>query len=398
MKIAIVLESNIDSGGGYNQAINSIHQFLRLSAGKYQVKVYTSSANNLSNLSNLGIEASLLKFGIIDKLSCYFFNNIFFKFFQRKFSLIGQFEKQLLNDGCDLIYFLEATNKCLSLTNLNYIYTVWDLAHRDSTEFPEVRINGIFEGRENLYKRTLSKSFLVIVDSKTLANKCISRYGIDEDKLLDMPFSPSPYFENSKTNDEHNSLALKYKIEEQYFYYPAQFWPHKNHIRILQALEILKKNKITKKVVFSGGDKGNLNYIKSKILELGLENDIKLLGFVSSSDVEILYKCSLAIIMPTYFGPTNIPPLEAWSFGKPLIYSSHLKEDLGGAALFFNPDSAEELAEAMIKVSDPEITSKLIENGYKKIKEINLMRKKSEEKLLDKLEMYSNRLDCWEKQ
>ena len=242
----------------------------------------------------------------------------------------------------------------------------------------------------------MPKASLVIVDSITLAKRCSSLYGIDVDRIIDMPFSPSPFFKE-EFNIEIKDLFIKYDIEEGYYYYPAQFWPHKNHIRILQALLLLKNNKITKKVVFSGGDKGNLSYIKSKILEFGLENEVKLLGFVPSSHIEALYKGSLAIVMPTYFGPTNIPPLEAWSFGKPLIYSSHLNENVGDAALLVDPDSAEELAEALTSVLDPDVVKKLVDKGNRRLNEIELMRKNSEAKLLDKLEIFSNKLDCWKK-
>ena len=396
MKIALVLQSNITSGGGFNQAISTINQILRISKGNYDCIVYTSINENILYLNNLGIKAIFFKTQFIDKWIIYSSDSPFLMRLQKKAKLIGKLEKKLLNDGCDLVYFLEAYNTCLSFQKLNYILTIWDLAHRDSPEFPEVREYGEFNIRENLYKNSLPKASLVIVDSITLAKRCSSLYGIDVDRIIDMPFSPSPFFKE-EFNIEIKDLFIKYDIEEGYYYYPAQFWPHKNHIRILQALLLLKNNKITKKVVFSGGDKGNLSYIKSKILELGLENEVKLLGFVPSSHIEALYKGSLAIVMPTYFGPTNIPPLEAWSFGKPLIYSSHLNENVGDAALLVDPDSAEELAEALTSVLDPDVVKKLVDKGNRRLNEIELMRKNSEAKLLDKLEIFSNKLDCWKK-
>jgi len=64
------------------------------------------------------------------------------------------------------------------------------------------------------------------------------------------------------------------------------------------------------------------------------------LGFVPIEDMRGLYEGSLAIVMPTYFGPTNIPPLEAWTLEKPLIYSTHLAEQAGDAALLIDPNNA----------------------------------------------------------
>ena len=179
MKIAIVLESNITSGGGYNQALNAIDQMLKLCKGKYETIVYTPINENIVNLNNLGIKASLFKFGFIDKVNANSLNSSLLSLFQRKLKLYGRFEKKMLKDGCDLVYFLEATNRCLSLRKLNYINTIWELAHRDSPEFPEVRIDRKFEARENLYKNSLPKAFLVIVDSITLAKRCSSRCWMD---------------------------------------------------------------------------------------------------------------------------------------------------------------------------------------------------------------------------
>ena len=99
--------------------------------------------------------------------------------------------------------------------------------------------------------------------------------------------------------------------------------------------------------------------------------------------------------MPTYFGPTNLPPLEAWSLGKPLIYSDHLKAQAGNAAIMINPDSAEELADAMKKIFDDSILKKYIARGYGRLKEIDNERKLCEDRLVLMLESFGKRRECW---
>ena len=63
--------------------------------------------------------------------------------------------------------------------------------------------------------------------------------------------------------------------------------------------------------VFSGSDKGNLSYIKKLSKDLEISKNIKYLGFIDESELPILYKNAISLVMPSYFGPTNIPPLEA---------------------------------------------------------------------------------------
>ena len=108
-----------------------------------------------------------------------------------------------------------------------------------------------------------------------------------------------------------------------------------------------------------------------------------------------LYEGCLSVVMPTYFGPTNLPPLEAWSIGKPLIYSSHLHKQVGDAALLVDPDDSNALAEAMMDVIKSDVSEKLIDNGKKRLLEIGKERSEAELLFSEKLKRYALRNDCW---
>jgi glycosyltransferase involved in cell wall biosynthesis len=104
----------------------------------------------------------------------------------------------------------------------------------------------------------------------------------------------------------------------------------------------------------------------------------------------------MAVVMPSYFGPTNIPPLESWSLGVPLIYSSQLAEQAGNAALLVDPDSSEELVSAMLQCRKLDVRTQLIREGYIRFAEISKQRKTAEKKLLMALERFQVRRQCWE--
>jgi glycosyltransferase involved in cell wall biosynthesis len=148
--------------------------------------------------------------------------------------------------------------------------------------------------------------------------------------------------------------------------------------------------------VLSGGDKGNLDYILTIIDNFGLNNFVHIIGLVPSNHMKALYQGSVALIMPTYFGPTNLPPLEAWILGTPLIYSKYLKGQSGEAALKIDPDDSESIASAMQKVYDIDIRNRLIAEGFLKINEIDIQRKEAESILFNKLITLNNRLKCWQ--
>ena len=308
---------------------------------------------------------------------------------QNRFKFLAPFEKILLKHGCDLVYFPTPSTRSASLQSLNYITTVWDLCHRDTPEFPEVREYSLFHKREHFYKNYLSSALLIITDSLQLSLAISNRYGIDIDRLLHLPFSPSPFLKEHMSNDSEIVLK-KYDLKRGYFFYPAQFWSHKNHIRILEALVILNKRNIYCEVVFAGGDQGNQAHVENFIVKNKLSKNVKLLGFVPAEDMRGLYENCNCVIMPTYFGHTNLPPLEAWSFGKPLIYSEHLREQVGEAAILVNPDSDIELAGAMADVLDSNSFNDTIQNGYEMLKQIQEQQGKSESLLYSYLLKFIN--------
>lgn len=101
-----------------------------------------------------------------------------------------------------------------------------------------------------------------------------------------------------------------------------------------------------------------------------LEDHITILGFVNDGNMIYLYRHATAMIMPSYFGPTNIPPLEAMALGCPVAISNKyaMPEQVGQAGLLFNPDSPEEIAECIRRIwIDGELRERMIAEGYRRV-------------------------------
>ena len=393
IKIIAILNNEIGAVGGFNQALNALVQMHRLSGNRFDFEVCTTQKNNIDFLNQLGIHATTIKITILDRLLVKFSQNGLWQSVQQRLKLIGSFEKQLIGRGCDVIYFVTPSNLCLGLQKLNYITTVWDLCHHETPEFPEVRDFHAFSIREKNYQHALGPALLTLTDSQRLADMASRCYGIERDRFLAMPFAPTPFLDEVHASDTH-SVLKKFNLECDYFFYPAQFWAHKNHIRILQALLTLRDlHGWTPKVVFVGKDGGSLAHIKRFIDTHGLQ--VRILGFVPSEDMRGLYKNAMAVVMPTYFGPTNLPPLEAWSLGVPLIYSAHLVEQAGNAALLFDPDNAIELANAMLKCTEQDVRNQLISAGHQRFADITRQREVAEDSLCVILEKFTAKRQCW---
>ena len=92
------------------------------------------------------------------------------------------------------------------------------------------------------------------------------------------------------SKDGLEGVLSKYGIPGGYLFFPAQFWPHKNHVGLLLAVKLLReKHGLRFPVVFVGSDPGNRQYVQDLTEELGLSSQVHFLGFVPQKDLVGLY-------------------------------------------------------------------------------------------------------------
>ena len=397
IKLAVILDQSIYIGGGYQQSINDLLLISKISNDLIQPIYYSLNKNNLEALSKLNFNVFLLKENVFQKLHRYLrnrMNNTILNYWSFIFKY-NYFENIFHQKNIDLIYFTSPSNLVYSLESINYIFTIWDFCHRDFVEFPEVYINRNFEYREKLYSFATRKAVATLVDSEQSKQKLILQYGIDADRVIVFPFSPASHLENGLKNYKikYVDIKSKYKILNNYIFYPAQFWPHKNHIYILESIKLLKNEyNLEMDVIFSGTDKGNIDYIKKITSHLNLKKRVHFLGFVDDSEMIYLYKQSLCLVMPTYFGPTNLPPLEASYLGVPIIYSNlnGLNEQVGNSALLMDLNDPASLARNIFNlIKNNSIKNTLILNGHENLKKFDTSKK--EKLLLDLFLKYQSK-------
>ena len=106
------------------------------------------------------------------------------------------------------------------------------------------------------------------------------------------------------------------------------------------------------KLVLTGSDKGNLNYIKQLAQDWNIADKVLFLGFLPIEHINTFFRNATALIMASHFGPSNMPPLEAMELACPVIASDTIghKEMLGKAALYFDAMDSNALLVAMNKM------------------------------------------------
>jgi glycosyltransferase involved in cell wall biosynthesis len=278
-------------------------------------------------------------------------------------------EETLKLNKIDLIYYLKAEFYCL---NYPFIATHWDIGHRSMPAFPETTLNGHFELRERYYQYTLGKAFLILCESETGREELKKFYSFYHEKIKVLPIFASSVLTEKVSKESQATILEKHGLTEQgFFIYPAQFWPGKNHFNLVLAFKKLvsEENSQNLKLVFSGSDKGNLTYIKELIKRLGLEKSVIITGFVTNKELYAFYKNAIALTMPTFLGPTNMPLLEAAQLQCPVLCSDlqgH-KEMLGDNALYFEPSNAASIYSAMKQILDEGLRKRLIDAAFRDI-------------------------------
>jgi len=250
-----------------------------------------------------------------------------------------------------------------------YIFTVLDLQHRLQPWFPEVSANGRWRGREKSYATAIPRASVVIAYSEVGKAEIVHFYRVPPERVSLIPL-PTPRFALRASKDSGEEVLTKYHIPEAYLFYPAQFWPHKNHVGLLLAVNLLReKHDLVLPVVFVGSDKGNLQYVRRVVDELSLSGQVHFLGFVPQEDLVGLYRHAFALTFLTFFGPVNLPPLEAFALGCPVVASnvSGAQEQLGDAALLVDPRDEEQIALAVKSLyDDPALRQTLVQRGLER--------------------------------
>ena len=126
-------------------------------------------------------------------------------------------------------------------------------------------------------------------------------------------------------------------------------------------------------VYFSGTDKGNLNFLKEYCQSLKISHKVNFLDFIDEKYIGYFYKLASSIVMPSYFGPTNLPPLEAFYIGTPVIYSDFEdhRNEFDDSVYYVDCNNHELLANAISKIRlNKNIRDNLIQNGFKKLEQL----------------------------
>lgn len=315
---------------------------------------FKSENNNLKfykTIKYLEYILVLLKLPKLGLLTLRFFDPFYNNIISKKFDLI------LFTTPSSSTYFFKK----------NSITSVHDLMHITERNFTESSSFLINLYRNRIYKHIAKYYNGIFVDSEFGKNMFQKYYSPNNQLILNvLPYSCPDYIINSLETDVNDTKL--YNNFGKYIFYPASFWEHKNHINLIKAFAIVKKKFSNLNLVLTGNKNRNYNNVYRTVKTLSLENSIFFIGYVDDEKLHILYKNAIAMVMPTFFGPTNIPPIESIYCNCPVLVSDiyGMREQLQDAALYFNPNDISSISQSLIEILENPPTK--LFNNMNKIK------------------------------
>ncbi|MBA2725507.1 MAG: glycosyltransferase family 4 protein, partial [Actinobacteria bacterium] len=241
-----------------------------------------------------------------------------------------------------------ARRSVLTIHDLQFLY------------FPEYFTRTKLRFLKMMVPRSAEAARLVLVPSEFSRRTVIERLSIDPSTVIVVPHGIAPRDQSEVPTD----IRSRFELDGPYFLYPAATYPHKNHLVLLEAFSHLLKDHPEALLVLTGAKawqewsvaKDMGQRIQREIVNLGISERVRSLGYVSSADLDALYNDAVALTFPSRFEGFGAPALEAMARGCAVIASNAtaLPEVLATCGKLVSPDNAEEWCQAMALMLEDE--------------------------------------------
>jgi glycosyltransferase involved in cell wall biosynthesis len=254
------------------------------------------------------------------------------------------------------------------VSGLPSVFNPHDLQHLSLPHFfsPEA-----IAEREHHYPLACRMATIVAVASEWVANDICERYSISRKKVAVVPWGAATSMCLAPTEEQIELVTKRYDLPEEFLFYPAVTWPHKNHLRLIEALGRLNRMETGVHLVLSGAKTPLFAEIEGLASRLGVSHLVRHIGHIAQEDLRAVYRSASAVVIPTLYEAVSGPMADAWFDNVPVVCSDipQLRGQAGEmAALFFDPHSPELMAAAIAKMlGDPRTRQECIAAGQEKL-------------------------------
>lgn len=232
-------------------------------------------------------------------------------------------------------------------TQVPSVFNPHDLQH---VHLPDLFTDQERARRDALYGEACHHATAVATASRFVHDDIIRHFNLPSHKVEVIPWG-APTEAYRRPSDGLIARTLRrYSISKPFAIYPAQIWPHKNHTRLLDALrQAIDDGCVELSLVCTGAFTQHVERVRQRIDEMNLHEHVRMVGWVDEETLMALYASARFMIVPTLFEAVSLPVLEAFANRLPVACSrvTSLPEQVGDAALLFDPMNVEQLADAI---------------------------------------------------
>ncbi|MCX7309940.1 MAG: hypothetical protein NTZ72_19165, partial [Afipia sp.] len=236
---AVVAGFDAQAGGGHtfeNEVLGALKAAAASSQHRFTVLCQPDSKSALTEMlagSGIGIEAVPFSSG---RIATMIYREI--EAVRAHWRWPSDIDKIAIPLGVQFVWFLSAQP---DRTDIPYMTVVWDLQHRATPWFPEMSAKGVWDARDAVHRWFLQRASKVITGTRVGAEQIANFFQVPADNILTLPHPTPSYAANAVAADNDVEAIKRLGLSEPYLLYPAQFWPHKNHVNLLLAIAQLKR-------------------------------------------------------------------------------------------------------------------------------------------------------------
>jgi glycosyltransferase involved in cell wall biosynthesis len=194
---------------------------------------------------------------------------------------------------------------------------------------------------------------------------------VDESKIIVIAAPPMSAFTAGHLDPELlERRANEMNLPGEFIFYPAQFFPHKNHMRLIDAFAGVARKFPQCHLLLTGQARYEYAKVMAHLTDLSLESRVMHLGYVDTDSLAAAYSRATFVVIPTLFESISIPIYEAFRLGVPVCASNvvALPEQVGDAGVLFDPLSIEDMTNKMCGLlADDELRRSLVIKGREKV-------------------------------
>jgi len=232
------------------------------------------------------------------------------------------------------------------------IFNPHDLQHLHYPHFfseADVRL------REIHYRSACNEARAIVTESAAVKDDLVRQYGLEAEKIAIVTRGAPTDLYSRISPQEVLNVRNRLDLPALFAFFPAQTWPHKNHIRLLEAIRLLRdRGGVCLNLVCTGLKNAHWPQIERRVTELGLDGQVRFLGYVTSTELRALYQLTQFVVYPSLFEGGGFPVVEGMKEGVPVACSDirPLMEYGGDAVLPFDPNSTDSIAASLLRMHE----------------------------------------------